>query len=400
MASTSSSTPLAAADAPVPRRILPVITVSQFAGTSLWFAVNAVMPELQRELSLPAAAVGSLTSVVQLGFIAGTLVFALLAIADRWSARVVFLLCALAGAACTVLAATLPPSWTLLLVLRGLTGFFLAGIYPVGMKIAASWYTRGLGHALGLMVGALMLGTAAPHALRALGTHWPWQQVMGCVAALAAGGGLLLYALVPDGPGARKPAGLHFTGLSCLWRNAKVRASAGGYFGHMWELYTFWVLVPAIVGTRHAGAAQSWRSFAVIALGALGSVLGGLVVRRFGSARVAGFFIACSGACCLLSPWALHAGDTLFLLWLLVWGFTVSPDSPQFSALTALNAPREAVGSVLTLVNCIGFSISVLSIELFVRLAQSHPLEQLLPWLGMGPVVGLVLLRPLLRQGA
>lgn len=399
MASTPASTPLAV-DALVPRRILPVITVSQFAGTSLWFAVNAVMPELQRELALPASAVGSLTSVVQLGFIAGTLVFALLAIADRWSARLVFLLCALAGAACTVLAAVLPPSWTGLLVLRGLTGFFLAGIYPVGMKIAASWWTRGLGNALGLMVGALMLGTAAPHALRALGTHWPWQQVMWCVAALAAGGGLLLYALVPDGPGVRKPAGLHFTGLSCIWRDAKVRASAGGYFGHMWELYTFWVLVPAIVGTRWAGSAQSWRSFAVIALGALGSVLGGLVVRRFGSARVAGFFIAGSGACCFLAPWALHAGDALFLLWLLAWGFTVAPDSPQFSALTAQNAPREAVGSVLTLVNCIGFSISVLSIELFVRLAQRFPLESLLPWLGLGPVVGLVLLRPLVKRGA
>jgi MFS family permease len=149
------NTTLSAADAPVPGRILPVITVSQFAGTSLWFAVNAVMPDLQRELGLPAAAVGNLTSVVQLGFIAGTLVFALLAIADRISARLVFLLCALAGAACTVLAAVLPPSWTLLLALRGLTGFFLAGIYPVGMKIAASWWTRGLGNALGLMVGAL-----------------------------------------------------------------------------------------------------------------------------------------------------------------------------------------------------------------------------------------------------
>lgn len=388
----------------VPRRVLPVITVAQFAGTSLWFAANAVMPDLQRALALPAHAVGTLTSAVQLGFIAGTLVFALLAVADRIPARRVFLACSLAGSACALLSAWLAPSLAGLALLRAATGFFLAGIYPVGMKIAASWYTRGLGGALGVMVGALALGTAAPHALRALGADLPWQSVMIGVALLAAGGGLLLYLALPEPPRAAPAAAgsaargsLQWRALGSIVSDARVRASAFGYFGHMWELYTLWVLVPAIVGARLTGAAVSWASFGVIAAGALGCAAGGWVAQRVGSARVAAWQIAASGLCCLAAPWMLGAPNAVFAAWLAVWGVSVAGDSPQFSALTALNAPRAAVGSVLTLVNSIGFAISIVSIELFVRLAQTQPLAALLPWLALGPALGLLALRPLLR---
>ena len=155
--------------APVPRHVLPVLVVAQFAGVSPWFAVNAVMPDLQRSFNWPATAVGTLTSALQLGFILGTLVFALLAVADRFPARRVFLACALAGAACTVGAWAMVSNFQALLGWRFATGFFLAGIYPVGMKIASQWYTRGLGPALGVLVGALVLGSASPHALREIG---------------------------------------------------------------------------------------------------------------------------------------------------------------------------------------------------------------------------------------
>jgi DHA1 family inner membrane transport protein len=387
-------------DTGVPARILPVITLSQFAGTSLWFAANAVMPALQSELALPAQAVGTLTSAVQLGFIAGTLVFALLAIADRFSPRRVFLLCSLAGAACALLAAWLPAHFTTLLALRAATGFFLAGIYPVGMKIAANWYTRGLGAALGVMLGALVLGTAVPHALRALGAALPWQTVLIAVALLAAGGGVLLHALVPDAPHAAPAAGLQWRALGSIVTDRRVRASVFGYFGHMWELYALWVLVPAIVATRlQTGAAASWAAFGVIGAGAIGCAAGGWVARRVGSAKVAAVQLATSGLCCLAAPWLLDASAPVFAAWLALWGITVVGDSPQFSALTANNAPREAVGSVLTLTNCIGFAISAASIEIFVRLAQTHPLASVLPWLGLGPLLGLVAMAPLLREG-
>jgi MFS transporter, DHA1 family, inner membrane transport protein len=325
---------------PAPRRVLPVLVLAQLAGVSPWFAVNAVMPALQRDYGWNAADVGTLTSAVQLGFIAGTLLFALLAVADRFSPRRVFLLCSLAGAACTLAGVWSAGSFQQLLLWRAATGFFLAGIYPVGMKIASQWFPQGLGGALGWLVGALVLGSASAHA---------------------------------------------------------VRASVFGYFGHMWELYTMWVLVPAILATRLAGAALSWAAFAVLGVGAFGCIAGGWWARRIGSARVAAWQLGASGLCCVLAPWLLHSADALFALWLLLWGITVAGDSPQFSALTAQNAPPQAVGSVLTLVNSIGFGISVLSIQLFVTLAERHDLATLLPWLGLGPLLGVWALRPLWR---
>jgi DHA1 family inner membrane transport protein len=387
----------------VPRRVLPLIVLSQFAGTSLWFAVNAVMPDLQAAWGLPATAVGTLTSAVQLGFVAGTLVFALLMVADKFSPSRVFMACALLGALANAATLWIGGSFGQLLALRFAVGFLLAGIYPVGMKIAASWYRQGLGAAMGVLIGALVLGTALPHGLRALvgeggGSLLPsWQSVVIGVSLLAAAGGLLTGLFVPESPWLQRGARITPAALHLIWSDRKLRASVFGYFGHMWELYTYFVLVPLIVGLRWAGSAQSAAAFFIIAAGFIGCVGGGLLVRRWGSARVAQRQLAISGACCLLAPLMLQAPDALFLAWLLLWGLTVSGDSPQFSTLTAQNAPPAAVGSVLTFVNCIGFAISVLSIELFVAALPHAPLAVLLPLLGLGPMLGLWMFRPLSR---
>jgi MFS family permease len=389
--------PTARADA-APARILPVIVLAQFLGTAPWFAVNAVMPDLQRDFGWPASAVGTLTSAVQLGFIGGALVFALLAIADRFPARRVFLGCALASAACTLAAAAMAASFPALVFWRALTGFCLAGIYPVGMKIAAQWFPRGLGQAMGLLIGALVLGSALPHALRALSGDWPWVVVFGAVALASALAGIGLVWAVPEPPVARvRPPGLHLGALASLVTDRKVRASVFGYFGHMWELYTMWVLVPFVLATRLQGTALSWAAFCVLGAGAVGCAAGGWLAGRVGSARVAGVQLATSGLCCLAAPWLLQAGTVAFFAWLLLWGITVAGDSPQFSTLTAMNAPPGSVGSVLTLTNSVGFGISIVSIQLFVALAQTVPLASLLPWLGLGPLLGLIALRPLLR---
>jgi MFS transporter, DHA1 family, inner membrane transport protein len=391
----------------VPRRILPVIVLSQFAGTSLWFAVNAVLPDLQQAWALPPTALASLTSAVQLGFVAGTLVFALLMLADRFRPTRVFLACCVLAALCNAAIATLDGQYHTLLALRFAVGFLLAGIYPVGMKIAASWYREGLGAALGVLIGALVVGTALPHGLRALvgtgaglpavGGLLPWQVVVLAVSMLAVAGGIATAWLVPSPqPGSGVP--IRPRALAAIWSERQLRASVFGYFGHMWELYTLYALLPVLIATRFTAQDVSVLAFWSIAAGALGCAGGGLLARRFGSARIAQWQLGASCLCCLASPWLLTAPLPVFVAWLLVWGTTVAGDSPQFSALTARNAPPAVVGSVLTFTNCIGFAISVASIELFVRLAQTTPLDALLPFLAVGPVLGLWALRPLLRN--
>jgi DHA1 family inner membrane transport protein len=389
----------------VPRRILPVIVLSQFAGTSLWFAVNAVMPDLQASWQLPATAVGTLTSAVQLGFVAGTLVFALLMLADRFRPSRVFLACSLLGAALNALTLLADGSLSVLIALRFGVGFMLAGIYPVGMKIAASWYREGLGAVMGILIGALVVGTALPHGLRALAgdagsaaAGAPWQYVVLVVSLLAVLGGFATAWLVPSHPQPVRTAPITPRALGLIWSDRRLRASVFGYFGHMWELYAFLVLVPVILSLRMAGTAVSAGAFWTIAAGFVGCVAGGLLVRRWGSARVAYVQLATSALCCVTAPLMLVAPLPVFMGWLLVWGATVAGDSPQFSTLTAQNAPAAVVGSVLTFTNCLGFAISVVSIELFVRAAQAWPLETVLPGLALGPVLGLWMLRPLLSR--
>jgi MFS family permease len=380
-----------------PRRILPVIVASQFAGGSLWFAGNAVLGDLQRQWALAPEALGYVTSAVQLGFIAGTLVFAFFALADLHSPRRVFFLCCLAGAGANAALLAVPASLPALLATRFATGFFLAGIYPVGMKIASGWYSRDLGNALGFLVGALVLGTAFPHLLRGAAHALPWQEVVLGISAVAAAGGALMYALVPDGPHLAQGARFDPGALAAIFRVPAFRASAFGYFGHMWELYAFWAFVPWVLAARGLESVALW-SFAVIGVGAAGCVAGGMLSLRRGSAPVASAQLLASGLCCIASPLAFLAPAPLFVAFLLFWGVVVAGDSPQFSALNAQGAPRELVGSALTIANCVGFGITIFSIQMLNALAGSVGPQWLFVLLAPGPALGLAAMLPLLRR--
>jgi predicted MFS family arabinose efflux permease len=381
---------------PAPRHILPAIVAAQLAGTSLWFAGNAVAPDLQARAGLTAEVLGDMTSAVQLGFIAGTLVFSFLALADRFSPRAIFLASAVLGAACNAATCLAGAHLWLLLLLRFATGFFLAGIYPVGMKIASGWFHRDLGRALGFLVGALVLGTATPHLI---GHTLPWESVILSVSAIAVLGGLIMYRFVPDGPYLQAGADFDPTALLSIFRSPEFRASSFGYFGHMWELYAFWAFVPVYL-TAHAEAVAlsvSLWSFLIIGAGAVGCVLGAMLVRRYGSARIAFFQLGTSGLCCLLSPLAFWMPQPAATGYLLFWGVVVVGDSPQFSALNARYAPPHLVGSALTIVNCIGFAISVVSIQLLKSALPIVGAQFMFLLLIPGPLLGLTALQRLVR---
>ena len=384
-----------------PSRILPVIILSQFAGTSLWFAGNAVLGDLQGQWAAGPDALGYVTSAVQLGFIVGTLVFAFFAISDRYSPRKVFFICSLAGAASNAAVYFAARDFASVLALRFATGFFLAGIYPVGMKIAAGWYQRGLGNAIGFLVGALVLGTAFPHFLKGLGQAAPWETVTIGVSVTAALGGLLML-VVPDGPYLASGARFDPHALMVIFRSKLFRCSSFGYFGHMWELYAFWAFVPVVLSTHSAAMGEALNvplwAFCVIGVGAIGCAGGGLLSLKLGSAPVAFAQLSTSGLCCVFSPLFFDAPTPLFLGFMLIWGITVVGDSPQFSALNAQNAPKELVGSALTISNCIGFTITIFSIQVLTHLSASVGAKYLYLPLAIGPVLGLFALSPLMRK--
>jgi len=357
-----------------------------------------VISEIASSFALSPGAMGHLTSAVQFGFITGTLVFAIASIADRFSPSRVFFASAALGAIANL--GTTLDSNTLasLLSFRFVTGFFLAGIYPVGMKIAADYFQKGLGKSLGYLVGALVLGTAFPHLLKGLELQLPWKAVLFVTSGLAFLGGILVLTMVPDGPHRSTGNKLAPAAFFKVFESAPFRAAAFGYFGHMWELYAFWAFVPVILESYQALHTDvvfntPLLSFLIIAVGTISCIVGGYLSLQKGTKKVATLALFISGFCCLVSPFFISLGITwLFLLFLFIWAMVVIADSPLFSTLVAQHASPEVKGTALTIVNCIGFAITIVSIQL-LNMLQSHIAPQFLYLLlAVGPVIGLWML--------
>ena len=381
--------------------ILPVIVISQFCCTSLWFAGNGVINDLVTDFGLEDSALGHLTSAVQFGFIIGTLVFAILTIADRFSPSMVFLISALLTSLLNLGVIWEANSLMSLLSLRFFTGFFLAGIYPVGMKIATDYYEKGLGKSLGFLVGALVIGTAFPHLLKEMTGDYPWKFVLIATSLLSVVGGLMMVIMVPDGPFRKSSQKIELSAFLNIFQNRSFRSVSFGYFGHMWELYAFWAFVPFMLSKyslEHSNVLFNvpLLSFLIIGLGGLACVLSGYLGQAAGTKKVVIVCLLLSSVCCVLSPLVFYSeSGVVFVGFLLFWGLVVIADSPLLSTLVAQNASAEIKGTALTIVNSLGFSISIISIQLITFLLELTDSNAIYTILAAGPILGLLSLRRL-----
>ena len=386
---------------------LVLLSVAELMGMSLWFTASALSPELAAQWGLSEGQAGWLTTVVQLGFVAGTAAAAFLNLADIFPAARYFCVSALLGAGVNA-AVFAAPGYGSALVLRFLTGFFLAGVYPPAMKMIATWFRDARGFAIGTIVGALTVGKAVPYLLTSVEGGGAALVLAGASLACAASG-LLVLATYRDGPYGfeRRPFSWRLAGT--VLRHRETRLAIAGYLGHMWELYPMWATITLFFGdyfARGGGSALSAAGlagaagFGAIAIGGVGAVMAGAWADRLGRERVTIWSMAVSGACAAVMGWLLAAP-----LWLVagvagVWGFAIVADSAQFSAVVTEVAPRHAVGTALTLQTSLGFLLTAATIWMTVELELRHGWRVAFGALALGPWMGIVAMRRLQRLRA
>src|SRR5829696_1502492 len=372
-------------------RALTLLSAAELLGMALWFSGSAVVPALTLEWRLSPSQISWLAIAVQLGFVAGTLISATLNLPDIISTRHLFAVSSFLGAAVNGIFAFYVHDPGTAIVLRFVTGVCLAGVYPPGMKIMATWFRERRGMALGVLVGALTLGKATPYLVNALGSA-NWRSNVLFVSLLAVLGGLIVLLFVGDGPYALPPAKFDMSQIVRVFSNRGVRLASFGYFGHMWELYGMWIWIPVMIRASLATQNGDPRlaelgSFLVIGAGAIGCVVAGLVADRVGRTLVTSWAMAISGTCCLVIG-LLYVGNLVLLLIVAaIWGATVVADSAQFSScVTELGDPRY-IGTALTIQMCIGFLLTTISIELVPKI---HNWRYAFMILAPGPLFGVI----------
>jgi MFS family permease len=390
----------------MPRRMLLLVAAGEVLGMTLWFSATAAAPSVAQEFALDPGARAWLTMAVQAGFVAGTLLTALTNAADAINARRLFAAGCVAGAACNA-AITVVPAAGAIIALRFCTGAALAWVYPPGMKIAAGWFRERRGTALGVIVGAVGVGSSFPHLLAWLGAGLPWRTLVAASSVLALAGAAIVALAVSDGPYVSASAPFDRHALRIVLRNRGTRLAMLGYFGHMWELYAMWtwiaVFAAASLASREPGGAGfagtgSAVAFVAIAAGSVGCVIAGLWADRWGKARVAGGAMLASAACALASPLFYGAPLGALLVLAVIWGFTVVADSAQFSALVTEHTPRTHVGTALTLQTSAGFLLTMVSMRLVPPITELAGWQWAFVFLVPGPLLGAVAMKRLARE--
>lgn len=358
---------------------------------ALWFSGSAVVPALDREWNLTESQVSWIAIAVQLGFVAGTLLSATLNLPDIITTRHLFAVSAFLGAVANAAFGLFVEEPGTAIVLRFLTGVCLAGVYPPGMKIMATWFRERRGMALGVLVGALTMGKATPYLVNAIGSG-NWRTNVLFVSLLSVIGGLIVLFFVPDGPHALPPARFDITQVVRVFGNRGVRLASLGYFGHMWELYGMWIWIPVMIRASLAtqgGDPQlaELGSFLVIGSGAAGCVVAGLIADRVGRTTVTSWAMAISGTCCLVIGLLYGGNPILLLLVATIWGATVVADSAQFSSCVTELGDPQYIGTALTIQMCIGFLLTTISIELIPKI---HDWRYAFMILAPGPFLGVL----------
>lgn len=382
---------------------LALLSAAVLLSLSAWLTATALAPELRLRWSLTGSQVGWLTSVVQIGFVAGTAVAALLNLADVLPLRAYFALSAALAAGANALLLVVG-GYGAALGVRFLTGFFLAGVYPPSMKMVSTWFRASRGLAIGGVVGALTVGKAMPYLMKAFGGP-----DAGTVIAGASLAGLLAAVLVGlgyrDGPFrfVRRP--FEWRRVGRILRHRPTMLATGGYLGHMWELYAMWSLVGLFFldhftgkGVEDAETLAALWTFAVIAAGGLGAVAAGHWADRVGRPRVTILSMAASGLCALSVGWTVGAATWVMMAVALVWGATIVADSAQFSAVVTERAPADSVGTALMLQTMAGFALTGVSIQLCSALAERVGWGPAFAVLALGPVAGIAAMRRLQHE--
>lgn len=377
-------------------RALLLVSLSVFLASSIWFSGTAAAPLLRDAWSLSEVQASGLTASVQIGFIVGTLLYALLNIADVFRTRTVFFTSALAGAAINAAFALFTQGYGAAVILRFFTGITLAGVYPVGMKIVAQWKRDKLGWGLGVLVGALTLGKAFPYLLMTFGSALSWRALMLLTSVLAAAGGCVVRFGLGAGPFLSGAAPFDVRAAFRVFQRRAFRLQSFGYFGHMWELYTFWSLTASFLAAGPSvregrfPVPVAFAAFLTIGAGVAGSVAGGWLSRTMGERRVALVSLVISGTFCT-SSWLLFALPFWILLpAFITWGFFVVADSAQFSALAARTCPSQYTGTALTIQNGIGFAVTAVSIPFTAWIAQLLGWRWAFVFLAIGPLFGAI----------
>jgi MFS family permease len=388
-----------------PHAQLAWLSLAMFLGMTMWFSATAATAPIVAEFQVPPATAAWLTMAVQGGFVVGTLISAVLNLPDVINPRKLFRIGCIVGAlANAALAVAGGP--ILMIVLRAVTGAALAWVYPPGMKIAAGWFQDKRGAALGVLIGALTIGSAFPHLLAAASATVPWRMLILTASVFAIAGGAIVVAVVRDGPYVAASAPFDPAAVGRVFADRQTRRATLGYLGHMWELYAVWTWIAAFASAG-AGAAMrgtpasitgSAVAFTTIASGAAGSAVAGAFADRIGKARIATWAMLVSGTCCVAAGLIFQAPTPVLFLFAAIWGIAVVADSAQLSALVAQYSPRDHVGTALTVQTCAGFLLTIVSIRLLPLAAETIGWQWVFLCLAPGPFLGALALRGLERR--